>query len=126
MDDGVEDSAVLLLRLEGDSTCSIDVSWDLAAREDRHTLIALGAAGFGSLSPFVVQKETASGVADVTPRLAPGTENVYRASYRRELDYFLGVVEGRREEPLPTEQEVLLTIVDACYRSDAEGQEIVL
>lgn len=123
-DDGVEDSAVVLMRLQGNLTCSVDVSWDLAAREDRHTLLALGADGWGSLSPFVVQRETGGGVADVTPRLAPGTENIYHASYRRELDYFLGVVRGEREEPLPAEQEVLMSIVDACYRSAAEGREV--
>jgi hypothetical protein len=42
------------------------------------------------------------------------------------LDYFFGVVKGMREEPLPSEQEVLLGIVDACYRSAEEGREIVL
>jgi predicted dehydrogenase len=124
--DGVEDSAVVLLRLEGNVTCSIEVSWDLAAVEDRHTLAALGSSGFGSLSPFVVQHEAGGKIVDVTPRMAPGTENVYRASYRRELDYFFGVVKGMREEPLPSEQEVLLGIVDACYRSSEEGREIVL
>lgn len=124
--DGVEDSAVVLLRLEGNVTCSVEVSWDLAAVEDRHTLAALGSSGFGSLSPFVVQHEAGGKIVDVTPRMAPGTENVYRASYRRELDYFLGVVKGLREEPLPKEQEVLLGIVDACYRSSEEGREIVL
>jgi predicted dehydrogenase len=124
--DGVEDAASVLMKLEGDLSCSVDVSWDLAAREDRHTLFALGADGWGSISPFVVQRETGDGVEDVTPRMEPGTGNVYRASYRRELDYFLGVVRGKREEPLPTEQEILMRIVDACYRSAAEGCEIVL
>jgi len=125
-DDGVEDSAVVLMQLEGELTCSVDVSWDLAAVDDRHALTVLGSQGFGSLSPFVVHRETAGRIVDVTPRLAPGTENVYRASYRRELDYFLGVVQGKREEPLPREQETLLRIVDACYRSAEEGREIVL
>jgi predicted dehydrogenase len=102
------------------------VSWDLAAVDDRHTLAAMGATGFGSLSPFMVQKETGGKIVDVTPRLAPGTENVFRASYRRELEYFMRVIQGVREEPLPEEQEVLLGIVDACYRSTEEGREIVL
>lgn len=124
--DGVEDSAVVLLRLEGNVTCSIDVSWDLAAVDDRHTLAALGSSGFGSLSPFIVQHEAGGKIVDVTPRVEPGTENLYRASYRRELEYFFNVVKGRREEPLPKEQEVLLGIVDACYRSSEEGREIVL
>jgi predicted dehydrogenase len=125
-DDGVDDSAVVLMRLEGNVTCSVEVSWDLAAVDDRHTLAALGATGFGSLSPFMVQKETGGKIVDVTPRLAPGTENVFRASYRRELEYFMSVIRGVREEPLPEEQEVLLGIVDACYRSTEEGREIVL
>jgi predicted dehydrogenase len=114
-DDGVDDSAVILMRLEGNVTCN-----------DRHTLAAMGATGFGSLSPFMVQKETGGKIVDVTPRLAPGTENVFRASYRRELEYFMRVIQGVREEPLPEEQEVLLGIVDACYRSTEEGREIVL
>jgi predicted dehydrogenase len=124
--DGVEDTAVVLMRLERDVTCSVEVTWDLAAAEDQHSFVALGAAGFGSLYPFVIQRMTPGGVVDVTPRLAPGTENIYRASYRRELGYFISVVQGEREEPLPEEQEVLLSIVEACYRSAEEGREILL
>ncbi|NIR42550.1 MAG: Gfo/Idh/MocA family oxidoreductase [Gemmatimonadetes bacterium] len=124
--DEVDDSAVVLIRLDGNLTCSVEVSWDLAAIEDRHSLVAMGSHGYGSLSPFNVQKETGGKIVDVTPRLAPGTENVYRASYQRELDYFLAVVRGEREEPLPEEQLTLMKIVDACYRSSEEGREIVL
>jgi len=127
-EDGVDDSAVVLMRLEGNLTCAVEVSWDLAAIKDRHELVALGSEGFGSLSPFVVQRETAGKIVDVTPRLGPDSnnENVYRASYRRELEYYLGAVRGERQEPLPKEQEVLMGIVDACYRSTEEGREIVL
>ncbi|KPK79549.1 MAG: hypothetical protein AMS25_12185 [Gemmatimonas sp. SM23_52] len=124
--DGVEDTAVVLMRLERDVTCSIEVTWDLAAVEDQHSFVALGAAGFGSLYPFVIQRVTPGGVLDMTPRLAPGSENIYRASYRREFSYFISVVQGEREEPLPEEQEVLLSIVEACYRSAEEDREILL
>jgi predicted dehydrogenase len=124
--DGVDDSAVVLMRLAGDLTCAVEVSWDLAAIKDRHALVALGSQGFGSLSPFTVQKETAGKVVDVTPRMGPDTENVYTASYQRELEYFLGVVRGVRKEPLPDEQNTLLGIIDACYTSSEEGREIVL
>jgi predicted dehydrogenase len=125
-EDGVDDSAVVLMRLEGNLTCSVEVSWDLAAMKDRHGLVALGELGTGSLSPFLVQKETDGKVIDVTPRMPPGIENMYTASYRRELDYFLSFVRGEREEPLATEQEKLMGIVDASYRSSNEGREIVL
>ncbi|MEE8550646.1 MAG: Gfo/Idh/MocA family oxidoreductase [Gemmatimonadota bacterium] len=125
-DDGLEDSAAVFLRLEGNLSFSVQVSWDLVASADRYSVVCLGTRGSGSLSPFAVEKESADGVVDVTPKLAPGTENVYTASYRRELDHFVSAVRGDSEVPLPREQAVLLGIVDACYRSAEEGREIVL
>ena len=125
--DGLEDTAVVALRLEGESTLGVDVSWDLIAHQDRHTVFALGANGSGSLSPFVISKEEEEGVVvEVTPRLARGTENVYTASYRRELQHFLAVVRGDSQPRLPEEQATLMRVVDASYRSAEEGREVVL
>jgi predicted dehydrogenase len=63
---------------------------------------------------------------DVTPELRPAVENLFTASYRRELDHFMEVARGDQEVPLPDEQEMLMAIVEACYRSADEGREIVL
>ncbi len=126
-EDGLEDTAIVTLGLEGQLTLGVDVSWDLVAREDRHTVFALGSAGSGSLTPFLISKEEEDGVViDATPRLASGTENVYTASYRRELEHFFAVVRGESEARLPAEQVTLMGIIDACYRSAVEGHEVVL
>ena len=126
-DDGLEDSAVVALGVENGMTLSVDVSWDLVAREDRHTLFALGSRGSGSLSPFIINREVEEGVVvEATPRLATPRENVFTASYRRELEHFLAVVRGTSEPRLPSEQVTLMGIVDACYRSAKEGREVVL
>lgn len=125
--DGMEDTAVVTLRLEDEVTLSIDVSWDLVAREDRRTVFALGAKGSGSLSPFVIDREEEEGVVvAATPRLERRTENVYTASYRRELEHFLSIVRGSSQAPLPDEQVRLMKIVDACYESAREGREVAL
>ncbi len=125
--DGMEDTAVVTLRLEGEVTVSVDVSWDLVAREDRRTLFALGANGSGSLSPFVIDREEEEGVViEATPRLERGTENVYTASYRRELEHFLSLVRGSSQARLPDEQVSLMKIVDACYESAREAREVAL
>ena len=126
-DDGLEDTAIVALGLENDMTLSVDVSWDLVAREDRHTVFALGSSGSGSLSPFLINREVEEGVVvEATPRLATPKENVFTASYRRELEHFLAVVRGASEPRLPSEQATLMGIVDACYRSAKEGREVVL
>lgn len=125
-EDGLEDSASVLLQLEGRLTFGVDVTWDLVARDDRHAAFVLGSKGSASLSPLVVHRETGGAVINATPRFARGTENVYTASYRRELDYFLNVVRGRSQDELPWEQEKLMRIVDACYESADRGREIVL
>jgi predicted dehydrogenase len=122
----VEDSAVALLETEAGATIAVEVTWELIAERDRHTMYVLGSRGSGSLAPFVVYRETDTGVLDVTPPLPEGRENVYTASYREELAFFLSVLRGERSADLPAGQETVLRVVEACYRSAAEGREIRL
>ena len=122
----VEDSAVVLLRTATGVTINAEVTWELIAERDRHNLYVLGTRGSGSLAPFAVNREADTGVLDVTPPLPEGKENVYTASYREELAYFLAVLRGERTADLPVNQETLMRIVEACYQSAAEGRDIVL
>lgn len=122
----VEDSAVVLLRTKTGVTMSIEVTWELIAARDRHTLYLLGTQGSGSISPFAVHKEAETGILDVTPPLPEGKENVYTASYREELSYFLAVLRGERSADLPADQEILMRVIEACYVSAAEGREVVM
>ena len=124
--DEIDDVAIVLLELAGGTTLSVEVMWSLAATEDEQSLQALGTRGSLSLSPFRVQKESRDEIVDVTPELRPAVENLFTASYRRELDHFMEVARGDQEVPLPDEQEMLMAIVEACYRSADEGREIVL
>jgi predicted dehydrogenase len=122
----VEDSGALMLRLSGNRLVNLEVAWNLRAERDRQFLHLLGSSGSGSLAPLTVYKDMESGLANVTPQLAPGRENLYTASYRAELQHFVEVVKGDRRATAPTEQVQLMRLVDAAYQSAEDGREVVL
>jgi predicted dehydrogenase len=122
----VEDSAVVVLRLEGNRVVNLECTWNLPAQRDRQFLHVMGTAGSGSLSPLAVFKEMPAGLVEVTPTLPATRENLFTASYRNELAHFLEVVRGEREAPAPAEHRTLMRLVEAAYRSAGEGREVAL
>lgn len=122
----VEDSAVVLMALAGGATASVEATWELMEERDRHSAYVLGTRGSAGTTPFRVLKELETGLADVTPPLDVGSGSLYTASYRQEWAEFLRLVRG--EKPLePEEDHVrLLQVVEACYRSAAEGREVAV
>jgi predicted dehydrogenase len=121
----VEDNAAVLVRLANGAAISLTVSWSLIAERDRHYMRMLGTRGSGAISPLAVFKEVETGqMIDVTPSVALGRENLYTASYRRELSHFVAVALGQAEEPLPREQVQVMKVVQAAYRSFEEKREI--
>jgi len=122
----VEDAAALLLRLEGDRLVNLEVTWSLIARRDRQFMHLLGSAGSGSLAPLQVFRQMDSGLVDVAPALPPGTENIFTASYRNELQYFIEVARGEQRLRAPHEHVRLMRIMEAAFQSASEGREIDL
>jgi predicted dehydrogenase len=123
----VEDTAGILVRLKNGAAISLTVSWSLVAERDRHYMRMLGTRGSGAISPLAVYKEVETGqMIDVTPAITLGRENLYTASYRRELNHFVAVARGEIEEPLPREQVDIMRVVQAAYRSFLEKREIEL
>lgn len=122
----VEDSAALLLLLEGGRAVNLEVTWNLLAERERQFLNLFGSAGTGSLAPLRVFKDLDSGLMDVTPQITPGRENQYTASYRQELAHFAEAVRGERKMEGPAEQVTLMRIVEAAYQSAEDGGEVRL
>ena len=123
--DDVEDSAVLLLSVEGNRVISIEVTWALSSERERQYLHLLGSEGSGSLAPLKVYKELDGSLADVTPVLAAGRENPFTASYRQQLAHFADVVCGEADPHLASEQVTLLRVMEAAYESAEKGAEVV-
>ena len=67
-----------------------------------------------------------SGLVDVAPALPPGTENLFTASYRNELQHFVELLRGEKQSALPAEHVRLMRIMEAARRSAEEGREIGL
>lgn len=120
----VEDSAALLLRLEGGRLVNLEVTWNLLARKDRQFLHLLGTQGSGTLAPLKVHRQMANGLVDVAPALPPGAENLFTASYRNELQHFVEVVRDGLAPEAPAEQVRLMRILEAAYRSAEQGREV--
>ncbi|HET7274168.1 MAG TPA: Gfo/Idh/MocA family oxidoreductase [Longimicrobiaceae bacterium] len=122
----VEDSAVLLLQLAGDRIINLEVTWSLLGERDRQYLRLAGTAGSASLAPFRVHKDLDSGLVDVTPTLAPGTENQFTASYRQELQHFVDTIRMGRDLDKPDEHITLMRLIQAAYQSVDENSAIPL
>jgi predicted dehydrogenase len=84
----------------------------------------LGSAGSGTLSPLQVYRQMDSGLVDVAPSLAPGTENLFTASYRNELQHFVEMVRGEKPAGAPAEHVRLMSVMEAAFRSAEEGREV--
>ena len=122
----VEDTVAIVVRLDNSSAVSLSLSWSLVAERDRHYMRLLGTRGSGSIQPLAVFKELEHGMLDVTPKIEPGKENMYTASYREELTDFVETVRGARPYAPPSEQVQLMKIVAAAYRSAEEKREVEL
>ncbi|HEX2208120.1 MAG TPA: Gfo/Idh/MocA family oxidoreductase [Longimicrobium sp.] len=122
----VEDSAVVVVRLEGDRLINLECTWNLMARRDRQFLHLLGSSGSGTLTPLAVFKQMPAGLVEVTPQIPAARENLFTASYRNELSRFVDAVRGERAPDPPREHLVLMRLVEAAYRSATERREIEL
>lgn len=122
----VEDSAVVLMALEGGATASVEATWELQEERDRHSLYALGTTGSAGIAPFRVLKEMETGLTEVTPPLDASLGNPYTVSYRQEWAEFLRFVRGEKPREVEEEQVGLMRVVEACYRSAEEGREVGL
>lgn len=120
----VEDSATALLSLEGGSTVSVEVTWELMEERDRQSAYVFGTRGSASTAPFRVLKEMETGLTDVTPPLDVDPGGLYTASYRQEWAAFLRRVRGERPLESQREQVHLMEALEACYRSAEEGREV--
>ncbi len=124
----VEDSAVVLIATDGGPAVSVEVTWSFFSSEDRQFFRVMGTEGSASLPPLQVFKQLGGRPLDVTPHqpVPRGAENPYHAAYRRELDMYVRAMAGELEAPLPEEQRALMAVIEAAYRSAAEGREVEL
>lgn len=122
----VEDTATLMVWVQNGPLLSVEVTWSLLAERDQHYLQILGTSGTAGIAPLSVYKEIEHGLHDVTPRLAPGRENLYTASYRQVLNDFVTKVRSGVTIAPPREQVQLMNLIQLAYESAREGTAVVV
>ena len=120
----VEDTAALVMRLEGGGCISLTLSWSLVADRDRHYMRLLGTRGSGAIQPLAVYKEVETGLLDVTPSITFSRENLYKASYRQELEHFVRVIRGEDTVAPANDQIELMRLIALAYQSARERREV--
>ena len=124
--ESVEEMGSVLVVCESGVFLSIDVSWRHLAEGERFWFDLVGTKGSAAIQPLRMIKDVHGVPTDVTPSGATGRETLFAQSYRAEWTYFLAVSKGEVNAPPPRDQLVLHRILDAAYRSDDEGRDVLL
>ncbi|HET8650451.1 MAG TPA: Gfo/Idh/MocA family oxidoreductase, partial [Gemmatimonadales bacterium] len=123
--DRVEESGSAYVVCEGDTSVFLDVTWHQIGEGERFGVGLRGSRGTAGINPLRVWKEMHGMPMDVSPTLSGSRENAFTASYRAEWAHFLAVV-GGAEAPALSDFLTLHRILEAIYRSAADGRDVVL
>jgi len=124
----VEDMAVGLLRLEGDATIAMKISWAANVPEGAGGTLILGTQGGLQLDPNLrwlkLVKNLGRYQVDVAPKVPPDPDVPFFGHWKQ-AEHVIRVIRGR--EPPRVQRAEALNVVralEALYRSAAERREV--
>jgi predicted dehydrogenase len=123
---GVENSGSAFVICEGGLSIFLDVTWHHVGEGERFGLGLRATKGTAGINPLHVWKELHGVPTDVAPTGAISRENAFTASYRAEWAHFLAVLNSEAKPFDNAEQLTLHRILDAIYKSAAEGKDVDL
>lgn len=121
----VEDAMLVNVDLGGISL-GLDVTWSYVGSRERTWFDLHLTRGSARLAPLRVSKELNGRVVDVSPAGATQRESAFQQSYRAQLAHFVAVVRGEATYEAPTDQVVMMRLVESIYRSAADRREVRL
>jgi predicted dehydrogenase len=122
----VEQSGSAYVVCEDGASIFVDVTWRHIGEGERFGVGVRGSKGTAGINPLQVWKELNGIPQDVSPTGSLSRENSFSASFRAQWAHFLAVIAGDAEVPPLTEHLTLLRVLEAIYRSDTDGKEVVL
>ena len=122
----VEEAGSALVVCENGAALFLDVTWHHIGEGERFGVGLRGSKGTAGINPLRVWKEMNGVPMDVSPTLSGSRENAFTASYRAEWAHFLAAIAGEAKAPDLDEYLLLHRIVDAVYRSAADGRDVAL
>ena len=124
----VEDTLVSFYTLAGDTTVYLNVTWAYMSEDSDAFMSFSGSLGAASLNPLTMTKEVQGSLVNVTPAGKPQRpQDIYRKSFEAEIDHFYQCIR-EHTTPISSGEEAaqLMDVIEATYRSAAEGHEATL
>lgn len=125
-DRAVEQAGSAFVVCDGGVSLSVDVTWRHVGPGEQFDVGLRGTKGTAGVNPLRVWKDLNGIATNIAPTGAGASENLFTSAVRAEWAHFLAAVEGKAKAPSLDVQVRLHRLMDAIYRSDAEGKEIVL
>jgi predicted dehydrogenase len=122
----VEHAGSAFVVCEGGLSIFADVTWHHVGDGERFGIGVRAMRGTAGINPLHVWKELHGVPTDVSPTGSSGRESAFSASFRAEWAHFLAVIRDEAKAFDNEEQILLHRVLDAIYRSAAEGQEVDL
>lgn len=122
----VEQSGSALIICENAAAIFVDVTWRHIGEGERFGAGIRGSKGSAGINPLHVWKEIHGVAHDVSPTGSFSRENAFAASFRAQWAHFLAACSGRVAAPSLVEQVQVLKVVEAIYKSDADGRDVSL
>ncbi|HEU4699519.1 MAG TPA: Gfo/Idh/MocA family oxidoreductase [Gemmatimonadales bacterium] len=123
---GVEQSGSAFVACENGAALFLDVTWHHVGEGERFGVGLRGSKGTAGINPLRVWKELNGTPTDVAPTGSSSRESAFTASYRAEWAHFLAAIRGEAKAPSLQEHLTLHRILDAIYKSAAEGRDVAL
>ena len=125
-DRAVEHSGSAFVVCENGTSLFVDVTWRHIGAGERFGVGLRGSKGTAGINPLHVWKALQGAATDVSPTASGSRENAFTASFRAEWAHFQAAIAGEASAPAMQEQLVLHRILEAIYRSAADGRDVTL
>jgi predicted dehydrogenase len=125
-DRSVEQSGSAYVVCENGASIFIDVTWRHIGEGERFGVGLRGSKGTAGINPLHVWKELNGVAHDVSPTGSLSRETAFSASFRAQWAHFLAAIAGEAKLPPAQEQITLLRVIEAIYRSAADGKDVAL
>jgi predicted dehydrogenase len=122
----VEQSGSAFVACEGGLAIFVDVTWRHIGEGEYFGAGLRGTKGTASLNPLRVWKDMHGATHDVSPSGSVNRENLFIAAFRAQWAHFLAAIQGEAPAPRLEEQVTVLKVVEAIYKSAADGKDIAL
>jgi len=122
----VEPSGSAFVVCEGGLSIFVDVTWRHIGEGEYFGAGVRGSKGSASLNPLRVWREMHGMAHDVSPSGSTHRESLFSASFRAQWAHFLAAIRGEATVPSLQEHVTVLRIINAIYRSAADGRDVTL